>query len=199
MSDKRSVSTDALATLGTIIDETAGRDAIHLAVEPVVAAHKLIPGQDVGLDEHGEASVLAEKTLGIVDPFLTTNVEKGQMFWLIVYPRQITSLRHVWSHPDFSDNPKTIGEKVTSEKWVRDWIERTDDAPTYEDLISLAKTGCGIEQDEDYGNRWQMDSDYLLSRGRDACGVIEPALWDHLEVITGAKITERPGYFSCSC
>ena len=32
MSDKRSVATDALETLGTIIDETAKRDAIHLAV-----------------------------------------------------------------------------------------------------------------------------------------------------------------------
>ncbi len=35
MSDKRSVATDALATLGTIIDETAKRDAIHLAVIPM--------------------------------------------------------------------------------------------------------------------------------------------------------------------
>lgn len=35
--DKRSVSTDALETLGTIIDDRAGRDAIHLAVEPVHA------------------------------------------------------------------------------------------------------------------------------------------------------------------
>ena len=35
------VATDALATLGTIIDETAGRDAIHLAVEPAVAVEKL--------------------------------------------------------------------------------------------------------------------------------------------------------------
>jgi len=49
--DKRSVSTDALATLGTIIDDTAGRDAIHLAVEPIIAGEKLYPGQDVGISE----------------------------------------------------------------------------------------------------------------------------------------------------
>jgi hypothetical protein len=41
--DNRPVATDALATLGTIIDKTAARDAIHLAVEPVVAAHTLRP------------------------------------------------------------------------------------------------------------------------------------------------------------
>lgn len=36
MSDKRKVTTDALETLGNII-ESRGRDAIHLAAEPVVA------------------------------------------------------------------------------------------------------------------------------------------------------------------
>ena len=40
-SDKRSVATDALETLGTIIDDTQKRDAIHLAVEPVVAGERL--------------------------------------------------------------------------------------------------------------------------------------------------------------
>jgi hypothetical protein len=39
--DQRPVATDALATPGTITDETAGPDAIHLAVEPVIAAHTL--------------------------------------------------------------------------------------------------------------------------------------------------------------
>jgi hypothetical protein len=48
--EKRSVHTDALATLGTIIGEGEKRDAIHLAVEPTVAAEKLYPGQDVGVD-----------------------------------------------------------------------------------------------------------------------------------------------------
>jgi hypothetical protein len=56
--DNRTVATDALATLGTIIDETAGRDAIHLAVEPVVAAHNLSPGQHVGLFPDGTAGIL---------------------------------------------------------------------------------------------------------------------------------------------
>lgn len=40
MSDKRSVATDALETLGTIIDDKQKRDAIHLAVEPVVAGER---------------------------------------------------------------------------------------------------------------------------------------------------------------
>jgi hypothetical protein len=44
MSNARSVATDALATLGTIIDDTQKRDAIHIAVEPVIAGERLRPG-----------------------------------------------------------------------------------------------------------------------------------------------------------
>src|SRR4051812_40308454 len=97
--DKRTVATDALATLGTIITE-GGRDAIHLGVEPVVALETLVAGQHIGLVGEG-ASSKCDKFLGIVDPFLAAPVQPGQMFWLIVYPRQITSLRHVWTHLDF--------------------------------------------------------------------------------------------------
>ncbi len=107
--DKRSVHTDALETLGTIIDEGEARDAIHLAVEPVVAACDLRPGEHVGLDERGMAAPWVEKKLGIVDPFLTRMVRQGERFWFVVYPRQIKSLRHVWTHPDFpeiADLPK---------------------------------------------------------------------------------------------
>lgn len=102
--DKRSVSTDALETLGTVIASNEKRDAIHLAVEPVEAAEILWPGQHIGLDSNGKATnTRTAKYLGIVDPFLKDRVAPGQWFWLIVYPRQITSLRHVWSHPDFAE------------------------------------------------------------------------------------------------
>ena len=99
MSDKRTVSTDALETLGTIIGDGEKRDAIHLAVEPAIAAHKLLPGQDVGFISGGVG--MCGKPVGIVDPFLKVPVQQGQRFWLVVYPRQITSLRHVWTHPEF--------------------------------------------------------------------------------------------------
>jgi len=98
--DKRSVHTDALHTLGTIIGPGEARDAIHLAVEPVIAAHDLRTGDDVGLDENGEAHY-STSPVGIVDPFLKNGVKQGERFWLVVYPRQITSLRHVWEHPKF--------------------------------------------------------------------------------------------------
>lgn len=102
--DKRSVTTDALETLGKIISENEKRDAIHLAVEPVVAGEKLFPGQDVGL-RYNKAVAGGVMMLGIVDPFLKNPVMLGERFWLVVYPRQIHSLRHVWTHPAFPDSP----------------------------------------------------------------------------------------------
>lgn len=99
--DKRSVHTDALETLGTIIGENEKRDAIHLAVEPVFAAEDLLPGQDVGRVEGGFGRCV--NPLGIVDPFIKGVVRKGQRFWLVLYPRQISSLRHVWTHPAFDE------------------------------------------------------------------------------------------------
>jgi len=98
--DKRTVATDATATLGTmLVQGREKRDAIHLAVEPVVAAEDLFPNDDVGLNSEGRASKFAVPHLGKVDPFLRRSVHLGDSFWLVVYPGAITSLRHVWEHP----------------------------------------------------------------------------------------------------
>src|ERR1041385_3217026 len=100
MTDKRSVFTDALETLGTIIDENQKRDAIHLAVEPMVAKEYLKPGEHVTAD--GVSCIPYRKhSVGIVDPFLEKTVQPGERFWLVLYPRTIKSLRHVWEHPAF--------------------------------------------------------------------------------------------------
>jgi len=88
----------ALESLGTTnIPDTAGRDAIHIAVIRRVAETRLFPGQHVGID--GNPS--GEKTVGIVDPYLANTVMPGESFWMLLYPRTITGLRHVWNHPDF--------------------------------------------------------------------------------------------------
>lgn len=76
--DKRSVSTDALETLGTIIDETQKRDAIHIAVEPVKAGEHLQPGDHITVVNGVATKAPKEKALGIVDPYLEVNVKKGQ-------------------------------------------------------------------------------------------------------------------------
>jgi len=76
------------------------RDAIHIAIAPVTASGELRPGQHVGPLPDGRFGVV-EKPIGIVDPFLPGPVQDGQPFWLCLYPYTITSLRHVWTHPEF--------------------------------------------------------------------------------------------------
>lgn len=102
--DKRSVSTDALETLGMIHFRPEQRDAIHLAVMPVEAGMPLMRGADIGIGTDGKAYTTQAdvKLIGIVDPFIPNKgVKRGEKFWLVIYPRMITSLRHVWEHPAF--------------------------------------------------------------------------------------------------
>ena len=105
--DTRSVHTDALSTLGKIIGPSEKRDAIHLAVEPVTAGQTLYPGQEINImyvqNKPVAHPAVDGKATGIVDPFLKNDITQGQMFWMILRPRQIASLRHVWSHPDFRE------------------------------------------------------------------------------------------------
>lgn len=105
--DKRTPHTDALDSLGTILNGTEHRDAIHLGVEPVIAGMPLIAGDRIGIKD-GKAYRLKSrydrgslKYMGIVDPFLSIPIQVDERFWLVVPPRTITSLRHVWEHPDF--------------------------------------------------------------------------------------------------
>jgi hypothetical protein len=91
--------------LGQLIENgDRRRDAVHIAVVPITAETELIPGQAVGLSRLNdfEFAGVSEKPIGIVDPFLTAPVQAGQRFWLCLYPGTITSLRHVWTHPEFS-------------------------------------------------------------------------------------------------
>ncbi len=197
MSDKRSVATDALATLGTIIDEHQKRDAIHLAVEPVIAGHILDPGDHI-MVRNGVASVARPgKGLGIVDPFLIGRIEKGQRFWFVMYPRQVHSLRHVWTHPAFPDEagtpaPITRDQKEISEAWLRQYARRVncylsdngDDA--YIALMDGIRSKALTYQGTDMHCLSDLqDADELQRHASIVLGY--PVIWGDFE------------YFSCSC
>lgn len=193
--DKRSVSTDALETLGTIITAAEKRDAIHLAVEPIVAGEFLFPGYDIGIRE-GKAFRHDVKLVGIVDPFLKIPVQQGERFWLIVYPRQITSLRHVWTHPDFQENeayaaiePIAQDTQVTSET-SKKWIEKfaISVGLSYDKLMTGAKEWIEIEEYLVYGGL--LEGEYVPDE-----------FWEHYQNVTGEKVPEikQRNFFSCSC
>jgi len=206
--DKRKVSTDALETLGMIIGDTEKRDAIYLAVEPVVAQEKLYPGQDVG------PNGTKENPVGIVDPFLKEPVQPGQRFWLVIYPRQIHSLRHVWTHPSFPDESNDFIKEnhkrqiKFSKEWMEDfwnkckeieenstWSGRDYDiieGLQYEDLINAASKFL------------KKDIFFYVSKNLTEKFYYEEfpkAFWDYYEILTGEKVPEdkKTNFFTCLC
>lgn len=195
MSDRK-VTTDALDTLGTIIDESQKRDAIHLAVENVIAGETVLAGDHIYL-ENGVAYRGKEKALGIVDPFLKSPVMQGQRFWMVIYPRVITSLRHVWSHPELPD--EISGEELTipnkskqeSEEWLRNFFE-SHYMPDYKTAMAFIESS----DIDDYG-----DDCWMTFYGEDAHANCPPEFWDHYENVTGKDVSQlrRVKAFSCTC
>jgi len=193
--DRRSVTTDALATLGTIIGPGEKRDAIHLAVEPVVAGEGLAPGDHIEVKDGVATAVDPGQGLGIVDPFLPRRVKKGERFWFVMYPRMVHSLRHVWTHPSFPDEPVAAASDVLpgpppdvrarAERQLRDMIAGLD-CPSYDVVIQKALAG-------------DMDDEYFHFDGYDAHGEIPPGFWELVEIVIGRPVAARPTYFSCSC
>jgi hypothetical protein len=190
MSKDRSIATDALEVLGTLItNKEVGRDAIHLACLPAVCGDNwLAPGADVGL-VNGEATINSLH-IGIVDPFLKVPVLKGQKFLVVIYPRTITSLRHVWSHPDIAEDAEMISKvdpreeaRIRLDEIARSLIDEGDDSLDY--LI------CG------------MEDGYIQDGGRfeGMCSIEIPTeAWSLYETYTGRKIKPKEDvYFSCSC
>lgn len=197
--DKRKVSTDALETLGTIITESEKRDAIHVAVEPVKAGHNLLPGQHVGI-ANGLAYGNVDKKLGIVDPFIIGPILEGQYFWLLVYPRQITSLRHVWEHPDFSEEEEK--ENIETKEYIleekqklaREWIETwaSDIGSSYNEVMNGAQ--IYLEQGTytyGEGNEYTSEAQYD--------GIEE--FWVQYSILTGKDFGNdlSGGFFTCAC
>lgn len=202
--DKRTVATDALETLGMKIGQNEKRDAIHLAVEPVIAGETLKAGQHIGLRD-GKAYLEYnldenQKPLGIVDPFLAEPVNKGEKFWLIVYPRKITSLRHVWSHPAFpevSDLAHDEPIRIQAEQWLKDFCE-SHDMPDYETVMKAIRDEP-LSDDGEVSVR--KDGDYWTFINTDAHCDVPVEFWEHVEIVLGRKLRagERTDYFGCSC
>ncbi len=187
------------ARLGEIITEVGEqnqRDAIHIAVVPVVAGCALRPGQHVGISADGKTATQVGPYVGIVDPFLMAPaVRDGQTFWLCLYQGQVTTLRHEWTHPAFPSvsQPQGRSQIEDSKAWLRQYAKRVNDY--YAD-------------DGDKSYETLMDDirrkDYLTYHGTDMHGLgdLQDAeeLAHHASIVLGAPVnwSEFEG-FSCSC
>lgn len=180
--------------LGEIVtDPAAERDAVHIAVAPVVAGMELSPGQKV-LMQNGKAfeSDDPDKWIGVVDPYLTEWVQKGERCWVFLIPGSITSLRHEWGHPDFK-RPAEI--KQDMHQLARD--------------VEEALMGNSRQWMEDFARENSIDMDDLLREMQEGSVTfgndtpdIPPEIWGHAERVLGCKFSEEHksnAYFGCAC
>ena len=176
-------------TIGKLLSSVSLRDAIHVSVMSVVAQVRLVPGEDVGIDGTRNSPV------GIVDPFLKTRVNPGEVFWLFVYPREVTSLRHVWSHPDIPDE-FTLNNNSTS-KPISTEREKA--------FAALERYAYSIDLNIDVlmsaAEAYLKDGSYL-NLGDKLDGLyVDDDFWDHYSVYMDKHLSshDRGNFFTCSC
>lgn len=176
--------------LGKVLTGSEHRDAIHVAVCPVIATERLTPGEHVGFVKAKDVENVGRsvKPIGIIDPYLSGPVFKGERCWLFLYPNTITTLRHEWTHPAFVQNdPK---QSTRNDQSHYDWLIEFADAAElgYDELIEAAHDYIehGVFLCDD--GKWE--------------GFNTPVeFWDHFEIVTGRKVsqTDRGNFFTCSC
>lgn len=185
-------------TLGKLINQTTSRDAIHIAVAPVKATCTLKPGQHIGFVDNTNQNVgytdgiipRTIKFIGIVDPFLTEPVKENEWFYMLLYPKTITGLKHVWTHPEFhiEDNNNEIiaGSKKESELWLRFYIKNY--GGDYNDVIEAVKnkgSAC-FGRDLNYEDFNEYDSEF----------------WKHIQIVLGENLSDEHKEtvtFRCAC
>lgn len=222
--DKRSVFTDALHFVGSPLPVEAKRDAVHFAVEPVVAGHYLNSAAHVkrGIDGRYHACSWDE-SIGLVDPWIKGVIKPGESFYLFVHPRTITSLRHVWEHPDFDkiegteDLVSILTEAATAQieqyldvdqerlkKFVEN--ERKNSHRSSDSWIWMRNYADSLDVDVDelleHADTYQHSDWHYWSQGDKFEGEYIPdEFWDHYEDIRGVTVSseDRGSFFSCSC
>lgn len=223
-SQKHTIATDALETLGTCpIPEGSGRDAIHLAVEPVIAGQPLQRGQYAKIVDGVAIAAVSlgfEDATGIVDPFIGDGyVRKGQKFWFVVLPRTITSLRHVWSHPAFPEEAtyhKDDSDEhyMTPPSWKKALEHLESVAPPDPEQsmsINWLKDYCANELQERYeyvmaGAKAHIEQGEFMYGEHDSgkfdnIDLDTANFWHHYMRATKTEVAEedRTSFFTCSC
>jgi hypothetical protein len=190
---------DKIPKLGQLITEPQHRDAVHIAVAPVIAGMEMYPGDHIGFTDNGDAYTVvtnAKKAIGIVDPFLREKVVyEGDQFYMFLYPNTINSLRHEWTHPEFENEDSLAAMEptlyrlkgaVAEEKWVSDFADGI---------------GSNFNEIMDGADAYLQSGDYLVRGGTFEGYSIPDEFWDKYEIIKRKRIEEadRGSFISCSC
>lgn len=168
--------------LGNFAPDNAERDAVHVAIVPVICGDsKLKRGAYVAIKDGVAYPTDRSSAIGIVDPFLE-NVWKGMRIFVVLFPGSVIGLRHHYYHPllDETDN------KSLAEAKIRHWAnkERID----YDELMESA-------------DHYLRTGDYWIEGGRFEGTYLPEDFWDDYDRIRGTQTepNRRNSFFSCSC
>lgn len=165
------------------------RDAIHIAVVPLVAGEKLNPGESFKNRNGAAMAIHCRYRDGVVDPFLQAPLEKGDRFWAFLNPGSITSLRHSWTHPSFDDKKELWECEEDHYAWLVKFAKKH--GFNLDELLSI-----GDEENPFTGGltKWgDFDDDFYEEKS---------LLFEHLEAYLNKRISEEIKdnvYFSCTC
>ncbi len=182
--------------LGKLIEGEACRDAIHIAIAPVIAAGDILPGQEIGFDACGGVSHDA-KPVGIADPFLDEPIHKGQKFYVLLFPNTITGITHQWQHPAFAEQEENkSSDHAESKMWLMAFAKTIE--ISYSELLEAAKTWIRTSEDSEWGG------DHYVFRNQtpDECYQQLEEMWKHLKNINEFEVPLRvmeDHIFTCSC
>lgn len=179
--------------LGQLITTPQQRDAVHVAVIPLIAGESLQRGECFRLKHRTNNVALRgeynnpSEVLGVVDPFLTEYyVEKNQEFWGLLYPNTVTGMRHHWKHPRFDNTEITVDPHKL---WLLEFCDKYNF--DFDQLIEAGDSG-----------------EYVVARGIDLHSAKdldmdeEAEFWKHLEAYTGKTYDmehKKNMVWSCSC
>lgn len=184
------------AVLGNLAGLGAQRDAIHVAIAPVVADCKIEPGRRIGFVDGGGVRVGYEcpdrgiVAVGIADPFLVGPVLRGQSFFMCLFPGTVTGMRHHWSHPSFADvlREPHADDGGDSRKWIENFSHRL--GLSYKTVMDAAARWQRGEGYTNVGDNEQYTDHYYESA----------EFWRHYAAVTGSATADDEGLpFSCAC
>jgi hypothetical protein len=172
------------------------RDAIHVAIIPVVAGENLDPGDKVVVTE-GKAYREKGDYDGVVNPFYIGTTHSGRLFWLMLKPNTVRDMKHHWVSDKFPIEKNDVTPE-DSKVWLETYCKHND-CPNLNVIIEAIKGTLDSSDREYYSWGAEYDSEYLTFFGWDAHGKIPNEFWDHIENFIGEKVPYRSEYFSCSC
>ena len=181
--------------LGQLLDDSDQRDATHVALHPMTAGMELYPGQRMGFATDSDVAFAdtVDKTqhiIGIVDPFLSHPVHKGNRFYCWLFPNTVTGMRHSWEHPLLGESKDKVVDACPT-PLAKAWIENfaIDMGFTYDELMGAARYAvqhgtnfvCLPDDFDRYPNEDQVET-----------------FWVKFDTVEGTRTNINMG-FSCAC